>query len=223
VVDPTSSRSDESATNPDGQPKVVRRVLASDSFVEKAGLLLLTVVLSGIAVPIVVNRLNANDAARRRQTEIADAEGRKAVDLARVREEAVFHARLALLNEFSEMLLTYQTLALDVSWYRTSGVNDLALHQRAYSRYSERIVALFATWRVLTSRAQLLAGHDISNLMETFIAKVFQDQDSPMVQLHNAKASATEWDAQHERNMQMLGAANDLILKLGTSMGLNAR
>ena len=65
-------------------------------------------VRSGIAVPIVVNRLNANDAVRRRQTEIADAESRTAVDIARVRDEAIFRARLAGLNEFSEMLLTYQ-------------------------------------------------------------------------------------------------------------------
>jgi hypothetical protein len=222
-VDSTNPQPDEGAANPGGQQKVLRRALTSDSFVEKAGLLVLTVVLSGVAVPIVVNRLNANDADRRKHTETAAAESRKAADIARAKEDAVLRARLALLDAFSEMLLTYETLALDVSWYRTSSVNDHALYEKAYSRYSERVVGLFSTWRVLTSRAQLLAGPDISALMNTFQQDVFANQDTPLTQLHGKNASVKEWEAQHAISEGMLGGANDIILKLGTSMGLNAR
>ena len=94
--------------------------LTSVSFVEKAALLLLTVILSGIAVPLAVNWLNANDAERKKVLEIAKA-----------KEDANIGARHALLNEFSDVLLTYETLALDVSWYRQ--VSNACLYEARYS------------------------------------------------------------------------------------------
>jgi hypothetical protein len=202
---------------------VVRRTLTGGSFIEKAALLILTAVLSGVAVPIVINRLNADDADRRKQTEIAAAESRKEAEIAKSKTDALLRARLALLDEFSEVLLTYETLALDVSWYRTPAVNDLALHEKAYSRYTDRVVELFSKWRVLTSRAQLLAGPEISKQMGSFQQKVFAYQDTPLTELHRRRTvTSNEWQAQHMQSERMLTSANELILQLGTAMGVGS-
>ena len=207
-------QSDEQQPNqgsPDGahNRKVLSGALTSESFVEKAALLLLTVILSGIAVPLAVNWLNAHDAERK-----------KFSDIAKAKEDANIVARHALLNDFSDVLLTYETLALDLSWYRTTGVNDRALHEKAYARYTDRVVELFTKWRVLTSRAQILADPGISKRMESFLKDVFAKQDTPLTQLHTSKASTAEWEAQHIKSESMLGEANKLISDLGAQMGL---
>jgi hypothetical protein len=112
---------------------VIRKALTSESFVEKVALLLITVVLSGIIVPVLITYFNAQAAERQKESESRNA-----------RNEVILQAQKRLLDEFSDMLLTYETLALDVSWYRTKLGYDMTRYQKAYERYSDRTVELIS-------------------------------------------------------------------------------
>lgn len=189
---------------------VLRKVLTSEAFIEKVFLLLLTVVLSGLAIPYILSRLNASDSAR--QQMLAES---------KARQEAIIQAQSDLLNDFSEVVFTYETLALDVSWYGTSFAQNDELSEKAFTRYNEQIVELVSRWRILASRAQFLASPSISEEMLDFLnQKVFQEQDKPIVRLYNQNASVEEWDRQHGENQRILEEANQLIASLATGLNL---
>jgi hypothetical protein len=130
---------------------VLNRALTSESFVEKVVLLLLTAALSGIIIPIFINQLNAQ---AEQQLKIREA--------IKAKNEAVLQAQAKLWDEFSEVVLTYETLALDVSWYRNPLGLDESRYAKAYERYSDRIVDLLSRWRALASRAETLVSPSIS-------------------------------------------------------------
>ena len=79
-------------------------VLASQSFWEKV----LILVLSGLIVPLVIYFANMQFESRRK---IADEQ--------KVRTEALLASQEKLLNDATEVIFTYETLALDVSWFKS--------------------------------------------------------------------------------------------------------
>lgn len=189
---------------------VLRKVLTSEAFIEKVFLLLLTVILSGLAIPYVLSRINASDSAR--QQILAES---------RARQEALIQAQSNLLNDFSDVVLTYETLALDVSWYGTSFARNDELLEKSFTRYNDQLVELISKWRILASRAQVLAAPGIGEEMLIFLnQKVFLEQDEPIVRLYHQNASSAEWDRQHKANQKMLEEANQLIVHLAEGMNL---
>src|SRR5258708_6960014 len=125
------------SSQPEGpSPSIVRRVLKSDSFVEKAFLLILTAVLSGLFVPLVI----------------------KTVDRAREGREAIARAQAKLFDDASETILTCETLMLDVSWFGTPRAKNVDMQKKAFERYTEKSVDLISKWRAQSSRAQALAS-----------------------------------------------------------------
>jgi hypothetical protein len=178
------------------------RVLRSDSFIEKAFLLILTAVLSGLVVPLVIKSIDTASAGR---TEIA-------------------RAKAKLFDDFSETIMSCEALALDVSWYGTTDAKNVDMQIKAFDRYSERVVDLIARWRTLSARAQTLASPDVAQKVDKFQRRFFDEQDSPMVSKW-IKCSKTrdscDWTQQHDTNMGMLAEANELISELGHDLGLS--
>jgi hypothetical protein len=197
---------------PQVQVSILWNVLASESFVEKLMLLLITAALSGLLLPYVLTRYNNSVAARQ-----------KAADIARSKNESILQAQAKLVEDLAAVVLTYETLALDVTWFRTSVAKDEKMYQRAYERYSDRIVDLISTWRSLTARSQTLTSPSVSVKIGDFLARVFSEQDTPLVALSRANASEKEWEDQHYRNEEMLTEAHLLVSQIMDDIGLSTK
>ena len=197
------------ADSPDPQPEaggappqqsVAVRVLTSESFVEKLLLLILTVLISGAVIPIAIKQL----------------------DTARESREALKRSQTKLFEDFSETVLTYETLILDVTWYGTAGARNPAMQEAAFKRYSERSVDLVSRWRVEASRAQTLASPAVAKKMHDFMARFFIEQDTPMnVEWNKCGTSCKDWEVLHVKNEDMLGDADSVIEALAVEMKLS--
>ena len=202
--------SDTSASAGSGVPRgLLRRVLFTESFLEKFALLVVTALISGIAVPVVVKNISDASAARQKDAEKLAAQN-----------AAIRDAQGKLVDEFSLTVFTYETLAADVSWYQTREGKDEGLSRAAYSRYAERTPDLIARWRSLQTRADALASRGVSNKMNDFQTRMFQRQDGPMNALIRNKGTEEQWKAQHGTNVEMLNEANQLIVELMNDLGI---
>lgn len=172
--------------------------LRTESFVEKASLLLVTAVLSGVIIPLVI----------------------KSTDEARAGRAAVSRAQEKLFDDVSEVVLTYQTLALDVSWFGTKAAKNPEMQRRAFERYNERVVDLVAKWRVQISRAQTLTSESTASKIDGMLTEVFRVQDSPIVATWGQCGVDCAWEQQHKENERMLGRANALIAELAADLKL---
>ena len=196
-----------------GSPKTrwsVGHALTSESFIEKIALLLVTASLTGVIVPMIISHFNLKASERQKNLEFLKA-----------RDSSILQSQSKLLDDAAEVILTYQTLALDVSWYKHSRGADEELHHKAFARYSEKIVELVTKWRILISRSRMLASADVSNKLQEFLEKTFIVQDTPIGELVRKKASTTEWEKLHSQSEAMLVDANDLIAELAKDMKLS--
>jgi hypothetical protein len=132
-------------------------------------LLGVTAILSGLTIPLILAYISARDAEYQTQA-----------DAARTRNETLVRASETLLSEFSSVAMTYQTLALDVSFPDLNRDQ----HQAAIQRYASRIVDLWSQWRALASRARYLASRPASVEMEGLLRCVYR-QDQALVALAN--------------------------------------
>jgi hypothetical protein len=177
------------------------RVLKSDSFIEKAFLLLLTALLSGMLVPLII----------------------KSIDNAREKREALSRAQAKLFDDVSETLLTCETLMLDISWFGTQDAKNAEMQKKAFERYTERSVDLVAKWRVQSSRAQTFASPHVSKKLNAFQIRFFDEQDTPMNRQWVKCGSECDWQQMHKKNEAMLGEANALIVELANDLGLTKK
>ena len=166
---PDSERNTEAAEAVPASPAqdrtrggVVRRALTSASFIEKATLLLLT----GIVVPILIIYFN-----------LSAAERQKAVETNKARDTSILQAQSKLLDEF---VFAYETLALDVSRYKLRHAANEEMHQKAFARYSDRMVDVVIKWRSLISRARALASPAVSDKMQSLLSLIYSEQDTPI-------------------------------------------
>ncbi|MEO3403238.1 hypothetical protein AAFN85_05015 [Mucilaginibacter sp. CAU 1740] len=180
------------ATNHARNRSVFKRVLVSESFLEKLFLLLATAILSGILIPYFTNKIQTDKA----------------------RNEIVLQSQKNLLNDISKTLLTYETLLLDISWFKNNIATDSAMHEQAFKNYTSRSVDLLTDWRVESIKAKDLVSEDMSKKLDVFQLKMFKLQDSPMNRLHKQNGNNEEWAKLHRVNAQMLKEATDLISDL---------
>src|SRR4051794_27464018 len=103
-------------------PSKIRKILLGESFIEKASLLILTALISGLLIPYIGNNIQSKKA----------------------KNDIVFQNQSKLLDDIAKTLLTYETLVLDVSWYKSNSlIEDSFIHQKAYERYTNKVVDLF--------------------------------------------------------------------------------
>jgi hypothetical protein len=193
----TTTNADQPPAAPATTPKL-RRVLAGESFVEKLALLLAAAAVSGVVVPFVFS----------------------SIERTRARSDAIATAQQQLLNDVTDTLMTYEALALDVSYFRTSYVGNDTLHEAAFQRYNDRFVELLAKWRTHNVRARFLSSEAMATMLDDFLTKVFREQDLPMNQLHGATVPAADWEAQHQRSVRMLTEAGLVIDALAKELRL---
>jgi hypothetical protein len=190
--------------------KAIRgNVSRNRSFVEKTAILLLTLFFLGILVMMAINYYSIKETLRQ-----------QTIEANKIRDAARLQAQYRFLDEVSNTLLTYETLALDISWFKTQQPKNHELFQKALARYNERIVDLIAKWRTLVSRAQTLASPDISGKLAAFLKRVLAEQDTPINQLYGTNAVAEKWEEQHRKNEAMLDAANQLIAQISEDLHL---
>ncbi len=168
----------------------------TSSFWEKIVLLSVTALISGLLVPVVV----------------------KSIDETRAKQAAVRAAQERLYTDVSATLLTMQTLALDVSWFGTSGSKDVDNQKKAYQRYNDRAVDLVAQWRTQIARAQTLATPAIASELNNTLTRYFISQDTPLVRMWAECGTQCDWDEQHKKNEEMLATINDYVRKLANDL-----
>jgi hypothetical protein len=169
----------------------IRKALSSESFVEKAAIVVLTAVLSSVLGPALISYFNSKATERDKEAEAV-----------RARNTAILQAQAKLLDEVSETVLAYETLALDVSWFRTRRARNEDQHKKAFARYSERAVDLVARWRALASRSRTLASPAISDKLDAFLLRVFDEQDTPINQLYGRDAPESDWESRARQKRQ---------------------
>ena len=174
------------------------RVIKSDSFVEKAFLLVLTAALSGVMVPLII----------------------KSVDTAREGQDAIARGQANLFDDISETIVNCETLMLDVTWFGTKHAKNAEMQKKAFERYSERSVDLIAKWRVQSSRAHALASPQVAKKLDAFQVRFFSEQDTPMNELWIKCGTDCDWQEQHSKNEAMLAESNMLIVELANDLGL---
>lgn len=187
----------------------IRKVLFGESFIENAILLLLTAVITGIAVPLTITWINANET-RRQQT----------INEAKARNESLLVAQSKLLDDFSETIFLIQTLALDVSWHGYPGYENKEMQKKAYDRYSDQIIGHISRWRAQIARARILASQEVAKKMRDYFEIMFL-QDAEIVQLYNRQASSAEWKSRHTKSENMLDTADNLLAELAADMGVS--
>lgn len=172
--------------------------LRTGAFWEKIVLLLATAIISGLGVPFII----------------------KQADESRARRSAVSQAQEQLFRDVAETMLTFETLALDVSWFGVPGTQDQEHQRKAYARYNERAVDLVARWRSQAARSKTLTSPEVSKKLNSMLAEVFRTQDSPTVFLWGKCGVKCDWTEQHKQNERMLGEASRFIEELARDLGL---
>lgn len=187
----------QNAENP-GEQHSALGFLRTDSFLEKSALLVLTAVLSGVIVPLVI----------------------KSTDEARAERASISQAQAKLFDDVSEVILTFETLTLDVSWFGSKETKNPEMQKKAFERYNERVVDLVARWRVQASRAQTLASKPVAMKIEGMLVEVFKRQDTPTIAMWSKCGVDCDWTDQHRDNERMLMRANALIAELARDLKL---
>lgn len=182
-----------SEINPAKEQGVFKRALVSVSFVEKAVLLLLTALITGLLIPYVSSKIQTTNA----------------------HNEIVLQAKAKLLDDVTNTLVTYQYLVGDVSYYKSdSSLLSEKMQSLAFERYSTRVVELVSQWGVEIAKARTLASPEISDKLNKFMDKVLEKQDAQLVRLFNNKGSVKEWADLNDLNGNMYEEAKKLIDEL---------
>ena len=179
---------------------MLARVFFRESFLERTSLLVITAVISGLMIPEISYRIQAHNQ----------------------RQEIVLTKQAELLDDLTNTLMTYESLVLDVSWYKSSElVYNIEMHQKAYERYSERVPDLIARLRGDLLKARYLASPTMAEKLNQFHQKIFSDQDTPLTSLVNKKdATLVDWSDLHSININMAIEANSLLEEMATDLGI---
>jgi hypothetical protein len=178
----------------------ILRALTSSSFLERSFLLMLAAIISGLMIPELSNRIQSQN----------------------MKREIVLAKQAALLDDLSHTLLAYETLILDVSWYKSnSQVYNEAMHQRAFDRYAERFPDLLVELRTGLLRARYLASADMVKRLEEFQERIFSEQDTPLSALYvNKESTIQDWSEFHNKNVAMALTVNDLLTDLAKDLNI---
>ena len=182
---------------PPRDPGVFKNAIMSASFIEKAVLLLLTAVISGLLIPYVSNKIQSANAHR----------------------EVVLQSEAKLLDDVTTTIITYQFLVGDVSYYKSdTSIANEKMQAQAFERYSSRVVDLFSQWGVEVAKAKSLTSPEISDKLNKFMVKVLDTQDAKLISLYANNGSVAEWHDLNELNGKMYEEAKSLIAELAADL-----
>ncbi|MFM6925397.1 MAG: hypothetical protein ACKOU7_07820 [Ferruginibacter sp.] len=187
-------------TEPTKKSGAISQALGSASFIEKAVLLVLTAVTSGVLIPYIGDKMQA----------------------AKTQNQALTQAKAKLLDDVTSTIITYEYLAGDVSYYKAdSAVANDKMQAMAFERYSNKVTDLMAQWGVEIARAKTLVSPEISDKLEKFMDKVLTEQEPKLVALYNNNAPVEEWSRMNDLTGVMYEEAKKLIAELAVDLQLN--
>lgn len=159
---------------------------------------MLAAIISGLMIPELSNRIQSQN----------------------MKRELVLAKQAALLDDLSHTLLAYETLILDVSWYKSNNqVYNEAMHQKAFERYAERFPDLLVELRKGLLRARYLATPDMVKRLDEFHQRIFSEQDTPLSALYvNKESTIKDWSEFHNKNVAMALEVNDLLTDLAKDL-----
>jgi hypothetical protein len=162
-------------------------LLTSREFLEKALLLILGAVLTGLLVPFVKTRLDETSA--RRKT-ILEAE--------LARQSELIAAQIKLLSQFSEVTWKFLFAAFKVSY--TQAWEDEKAQHEAYSAYGPLSWELLTQIRAVISTAtRLTSKASQERLMRTYDWLIHLD-DQVSIRVDKKVSSSEEWMTFHQDN-----------------------
>lgn len=167
------------------------KMFLRESFLERASLLIITAIISGLMIPEISYRIQAQNQ----------------------KQEIVLANQAELLDDLTNTLMTYESLVLDVTWYKSNeAVYNQEMHLKAYERYTSRVPDLIAELRTGMLKAKYLASPAMEEKLNQFHERIFSEQDTPLTMLMNKKdASVADWSQLHNTNMIMATQANTLL------------
>jgi hypothetical protein len=176
----------------------IRRVLTGAYFVQRALLLILAALLSGLVVPLIF----------------------KTIDQSRERQQVLYRAQSKLFDDVSETLLTYQTLALDVSWYGMPEARNPELQRKAFEKYSERVGELTSKLVLYGARSRTLTSAPVSAKLKAFLMEIYVKQDTPINRLWADCSTKCDWSPQHSESELAAKRATELVDEIAKDLGL---
>ncbi len=186
-------------TAPPALWKSARAAVTSESFIEKFILLIITATLTGLMLPAIMGNLQQK----------------------RIRNDAILDAQRTLFYDLSSSMLKYQTMALDVTWFKDSAGYSEEMHQKAFERYNQEMTATISDLRSQAARSKALTSPAITTKIDNYVQDVFNEQDTPIQILHRDKASKEKWAAQHQRSIKMLARTNALVDQIARDLELS--
>ncbi|MEZ4714108.1 MAG: hypothetical protein R3A44_43390 [Caldilineaceae bacterium] len=139
------------------------------------------------------------------------------------KDDAILRAQSKLLDDIATTILTYETIAADVTWFKTEMAANDEMHEKAFNRYNERVIDLVAQWRIQAAKAQTLVTPTVSDKINSFLNKVFDEQDTPMMKLYRQQADDEVWQEQHSKNILMIREANKLIEEIAKDLKISSQ
>lgn len=172
--------------------------VGSASFLEKMIILLFTFLGSGLLIPFISNDIQRTKA----------------------KNDVIMQSQNKLLEDVAKTIHSYESLATDISYYKSMEALNGKLSEKAFERYSDRIPDLLADLRLEIIKTKILASDSTSAMLSDFQDKILVTQDSCMNKLYVENASTGAWDTMHAKNLDMLSQADVLIFRLAKDMNL---
>ncbi len=176
-----------------------RTLFSKESFLEKLILFLVAAFswFRGVAAPAVINYVNQKAA----------------------RDNARVEAQAKLLSDFSDTTFTYESLALDVSWFGSQSKNRKQNSGCSQQVHNANAPLLWAKWRLLIARANIYASSEAARQMANLFDAA-RKQDLTLILMSQAPGMTTDnWNDAHCSDEQTLVAANEVGIRAGQRHG----
>jgi|GEM_PF-6073713 len=203
----TEQKPPQPAAEPRPASAPTKKFYQADAFWEKISLLIITALVSGLLVPYIMDM--------------------------KAKREIRLQAQAKLLDNISETLMTYETLALNVSLYRaypppvdSQNSEGNALYEAtsadAVSRYLKDVVDIFIQLRVQVNRANSLASPHVGQKLYDFHKNILKNQDDSISNLlANDKATLQQWKDMHAYNRKILARTTLLIADVAADFSIS--
>lgn len=166
-------------------------LLKSSAFQEKAVLLLLTAVLTGVVVPQIMASLSQS---RFREQKIFEAEIQ--------RQRDILSAQSELLKNLSRLVWDFQLMNINISFYKLNGSIDG--YKLAIKNYQNRSAEVLGQIRAELSMARRLVSPAMHQKLSKLYFETLLPIDSNLELLiqGGSGASKSEWRRQHDNSFE---------------------
>ena len=184
-------------------------MLKSQSFLEKALLLIITAVLSGFLIPFILQDITQK---KFKEQKIFEAE--------LLRQTKVLESQTEFFNIISEVISKFQLLALETAYYKSH--KNKEKYELAFKKYDEQIWSLYTKIHYEIDKSRRLISLRIHKRFLEFYQDILTNQDSTLVNLVERGDTATdhEWNQFHQLVNTNAIKAREILYDLAQELGL---